>query len=83
MGGDFESESLSEPPDSPFGGGVVGEEGEGAVGYNAGGFSVLYRSKMMDSQAKATSPCGSNQFSLGTLLDYLLRGYLIAIEHPK
>ena len=56
MGGDFESEGLSEPTDSPFGGGIVGEEGEGAVGYNAGISSVLYRSKMMDSQAKTTSP---------------------------
>ena len=38
VGGDFEGEGLSESADSPFRGGVVGKEGKGAVGYNAGGF---------------------------------------------
>ena len=41
MSGDFEGEGLSEPADSPFGSGVVGEEGEWAVGYNAEGVSIL------------------------------------------
>ena len=41
MGRDFEGESLSEPADSPFGSGVVGEEGEWAVSYNAEGVSIL------------------------------------------
>ena len=41
MGGDFEGEGLSEPADSPFGSGVMGEEGERAVGYNAEEVSIL------------------------------------------
>ena len=42
MSGDFKGESLSEPADSPLGGGVVGKQGEGAIGYNAkGGFNLI------------------------------------------
>ena len=46
MGGDFKGEGLSEPADSPFGGGVVGSEGEGAVGYNAKGFQRVRLSEL-------------------------------------
>ncbi len=83
MGGDFDGEGLSEPADSPFGGGVVREEGEGAVGYDARGDSTPYHYRMTHLQANAASPRGSNQFPFGALLNHLLRGDLIAIKHPK
>ena len=80
MSGDFGGECLSESADSPFGDMVRREEREGAICYNAGGIQYCIITETVNSSA---SPWGSNQFSLGALLDHLLRGYLIAIEHAE